>query len=714
MLNRLVGILFVVLISYSSNADADTCSYAFDPELGWLSEVAIASGEAEPISEVPAPVTVITSQMIKDIGARNLKDVLSTYVPGITFVQDHNEVNVAVRGVYSSTQNKILIMLNGHRLNSRSLLQAGLDYSISLDKIECIEVLRAPSPLYGNVALAAVINIITKKGTDMGGIEVSIGLGNHGQRKFSFVHGNEFENGKSDLLLWGTYYQSDGETVGVQEDYPREPTDSHAILDGFDDPPSYDIGINYELGDFTLLATQRYSKYIEPFSAAGPTGESYNYQDYRRIRGIGPGLGSKFSHFGIDYDKAFDNGLNVQLQMYYDENEIQVHAISNPTIKEHIFAGWYERDLGFIAQLSGAYNFGSDKDSTWMIGSQVDTMEVYDSDYILGNRGEWTDFKDKRGKKLLDTGKEKIYSVFTQVKQRISDNWLVNLGMRYDKKERHKKEVNLNEISPRAALIWIPDDEFDVKLSYSRAFVDAPYWYRYNILPSYRGGVDLEPESMESFQFTPTIKWAEGKINSRFNLFYNKFSGFIWRNNRAEGEDIYQNAGELKVLGIENETSYRANTYNIAFNVTYQAADSSEKFPDVLSHEIWNIPNWTANAVFNFNPLELFDAKLDSVSNDLWLNLTARYVGEQLSPIYIVFNKGEDNEREINKPDHEVDDVLLFNTGFRWNNLWNGLFLDGRVYNLLDEKYEQGGTVLHPYPQPGRWWMITVGYQFGL
>jgi outer membrane receptor protein involved in Fe transport len=55
--------------------------------------------------------------------------------------------------------------------------------------------------------------------------------------------------------------------------------------------------------------------------------------------------------------------------------------------------------------------------------------------------------------------------------------------------------------------------------------------------------------------------------------------------------------------------------------------------------------------------------------------------------------------------------VLLFNTGFRWDNLWKGFFLDGRVYNLLDEKYYQGGSVSHPYPQAGRWFMITVGYQ---
>ena len=48
------------------------------------------------------PVTVITDTMIADTGARTLKDLLITFVPGITFSQDHNEVNVAVRGIYAS------------------------------------------------------------------------------------------------------------------------------------------------------------------------------------------------------------------------------------------------------------------------------------------------------------------------------------------------------------------------------------------------------------------------------------------------------------------------------------------------------------------------------------------------------------------------------------------------------------------------------------
>ncbi len=708
MLHKLTPILLIALLSYSTTAIASSCGSVYDDKLGWLQEVEVASGQAEPLREVPAPVTVITSQMIKDIGAKNLKDVLITYVPGITFVQDHNEVNVAGRGVYASSQQKMLFLLNGHRLNSRSYSMANPDYSISLEKIGCIEVLRAPgSSLYGNVALTAVINIITKKGTDLHGTEVSVGMGNDGQRKFSFVHGNEFDQGKSDLLVWGSYYQSDGETVSVpaEEDYSRDPKDSDAIVDGFKDPASYDVGISYEFGDFTLLASQRYSKYVEPFSADGLTGESYNYTDYRKLRGIGPGLGSKFSHFGFDYDKVFKNGLNLQFQAYYDENEIQGNLITNPAQKEHSFIGWYERVLGGIAQLNIPYNFLGT--GTWMVGLQEDRMEVYDSERITGANGEWTDFLDDRENKLLDTGRERISSLFTQFKHNFNNQWIGNFGVRYDKKNRHDEGGNIDDFSPRLALIYIPNDTLDVKISYSRALVDAPYWYRYNDLPSYKGAETLEPEYLDSYQITPTVKLLEGKLTSSFNLFYNKFSHFIWRNNNPEpGDPQYQNAGFLKVWGIEHETSYRGRAYNMAFNFTYQAADGAENYA-VSGDRIHNIPNWTSNLVLNVNPFEFFAFKPESVSRDLWLNLTARYIGEQLSPVDITFPNGT----VFKEPNKEVDDVLLFNTGFRWDKFWNGFFLDGRLYNLFDKQYYQGGSVSHPYPQPGRWWMLTLGYQ---
>lgn len=128
-------------------------------------QVYTASRQFEEIEQVPVPISIITQEMIENSGALSLKELIVQYVPGFSNVQDHNEVNFSNRGVYASSQQKVLIMLNGHRLNSRAYSMANPDFSISLDKIKQIEVLRGPaSSLYGNVALTAVINIVTKSG----------------------------------------------------------------------------------------------------------------------------------------------------------------------------------------------------------------------------------------------------------------------------------------------------------------------------------------------------------------------------------------------------------------------------------------------------------------------------------------------------------------------------------------------------------------------
>jgi outer membrane receptor for ferrienterochelin and colicins len=681
-------IIFIYLIIYYNPSVA--CNASYDNELGWLQEVEVASGYNEPLTEVPVPVTVINSQMITNIGAKTLKDVLITYVPGITFVQDQNEVNIAGRGVYGSSQQKMLILLNGHRLNSRSYSMANPDYSISLEKVKCIEVLRAPgSSLYGNVALSAVINIITKKGSDVNGVQFSAGIGNYGQKKFSFLLGNEFENEHSDLLLWANWYQSDGE----------QDKETSAILDGFKDKGAYDVGMKLKLDNFNFLVTQRYAKYIEPFSGGGITGESYNYNDYSKLAGTGPGLGSKFSHIGIDYNTKLYEDLDFKLQVYYDQNDVNAHLVINPQLQQHLFGGWSERSSGFIAQLNKPYYLYGHK-GTWMVGIQEDRMELYDSQVVTGIDGGWFPTSNQ----LLEAGKENISSVFTQIKHQFSEQLIGNFGIRFDNKQRYKDD-DINAISPRLALIYIPNNNFDIKVSYSKAFVDAPYWYRYNTLPSYRGAQSLQPEYMESYQFTPSLKFADGKVLNRLNLFYNKFTDFIWRkNNAAANEPLYQNAGFLKVWGIENETSYRERAYNIAFNFTYQAAHDAENY-SILGEQISDVPNWAANLVFNINPLELMNFNSDGFSPDLWFNFTARYIGKQISPIDITYPNG----RTITNPHNEVDDVILFNSGFRWQ--WQDMFLDARVYNLLDEDYYQGGSVTHPYPQPGRWFMFTVGYK---
>ncbi len=666
-----------------------------------VTSIVTASKQKESIEEVPVPVTVITEEMIRAIGAKNIKEVLLVYVPGMTDITDHNEINISMHGVYGSSQQKILFMINGHRLNSRAYSEANPDFSISLDKIRQIEVLRGPaSSLYGNVALTSVINIITKSGVKIKGGELKAGIGNYGQRQFSLLFGNNYDQ-QTDFVIWANYYQANGEYrfIPKEKDHSPNPKVGEAILGGFNEKPSYDIGLVFKTKNFSILGDLRYCKPIDPFSSGGMTGEVYDYRAYRTLMGVGPGLGSGSGHLDAKYENTF-KGNDLMINPYFDYNNVFAGLVINPNVVQFGIVSWNEYSFGGVVQNKRTYDLGGLGKGNIIVGMQYDRMKVYDSFFLLGLNGEFTNMADSSEAKVLDPGTETIYSGFIQMKHRFGKKFLINIGARYDNKDRHMGK-NVSNFSPRLSAILIPSTRMDFKLSYAQSFVDAPYWYRYNSLASYKGSENLTPEYLTAIQMTSNFHFFERKLNFEFNLFYNSLKDFIYRDPDATGDDPrYRNAGKLKMTGIETTLRYKHRFYNVYTNFTWMYALEAKDYA-VTDHEIHNIPALSGNLVFNINPIY-------SLFSYSWINITLRYIGKQLSPINTYLN-GND----FINPDYYVDETFLVNAGIQIHNFKN-ISCSVNVNNLLGADYVQGGSVEFPFPMPGRWYMVRLGYRIGM
>lgn len=662
-------------------------------------EVVTASQQKETLSEVPVPVTVITSEMIEHSGSKNLRDLLALFVPNMTSVQDHNEMNIAMRGVYSSSQQKILIMLNGHRLNSRNYSEANPDYSISLDKIKQIEILRGPaSSLYGNVALTAVINIITKSGSDLKGGSAQVMVGNYGQQKISVLYGDSIAP-NHDYMFWANYYKADGEKRNISKanDYSANPKDGYVYLDRINDLPAIDLGFTLRKKGFSMLGAVRNGKYVEPYSAGGVTGEVYDYNLYRKYTGVGPGTQSTSANFDLKYEKALQNNWSYSLNGYLDFNGITNVLITNPNDTAYSAIIRREFSEGFIGQLGKKYTVGN-MNGDILVGLQLDHMNLYDSYQLSGRGGELLTVQDRSYRRLLETGKETIYSAFAQVKHYFTSKLILNAGLRYDNKDRHRG-ANVDNISPRIALIYNANSAFNIKASYSNAFVDAPYWYRYNTLPSYKGSQDLKPEYLSSWQLTPS--WTiNKKVQWSSNLFYNSLTDFIFRDPTATGDaPRYRNAGSLKSWGWENEITYLHQYFKLKAVAGLQYAISAEDY-GITKKYINNVPSVTANVIADFNPVY-------NLTKNVWFNISYRYIGKQHSPIGNIYKNGV----AFSDLNYTVDAVGLWNAGVIWDNI--GRFsVEARVYNLADKHYEQGGSTSFAYQQTGRWFWGGVRYKF--
>ncbi len=657
-------------------------------------KVTVASQEAESLSEAPVITSVISAEEIKRMGARTLNDVLDT-LPGFSHIQDHNELYSAERGIYASSQQKIMVLRDGHRLNSRSYSEANFDYAISLDNVEHIEVMRGPGgSTYGDVALTAVVNIVTKDPKATNATEVKLGVGNYLQKKAAVVSAYDLKDLGS-FLLSGTIYQNEGQ-MSNSADWPdmRRPNDAGgSVLYGFR-RPAYDLYLKYDWNDLGVKASRRYAQYIEPRTGGGVSGIIYDLDKYALTEGETPGLSSLFEHYELSYAPTWA-GYEWTTRVYYDGFKVNVNiAVNNGPLTQSMVQ-WAEWVGGARSQVAKNYElFGT---GTALVGVQVETMEVYSSIFASGVNPNLA----TPGNPALSTGKEWTYSGFAQLKHKFLENVILNLGTRYDYKKRREDPAgvitidDVSQVSPRAALMYALNEEFDFRLSYGHCFVDAPYWYRYNNLAGYTGAKTLKPETMNSYQFTVEEKLWEQYLTHQINFFYNDFSNVVYR----DAAMIYSNAGTVKSNGIEYEIAYKQPNLSTRLNYTFQ------QFTEVSGlasrwGQMENVPEHMGNLMVDYAPLCCLME--EPWAKALWLNVGLRYVGKQFARW----------DKKAADPRDTVDSVVLCNAGITAGELLPGLSIGVHAYNLLNQTWFQGGSVEYPYLQPGRWFMGEVSYTF--
>jgi iron complex outermembrane receptor protein len=660
-------------------------------------KVTTASRSSESLDDTPVAVTVITSNMIERSGAMNIQQLLTRYVPGFTRVEDQNELNIAVRGVYTSSQQKILFLLNGHRLNSHSYSMASPDLSISLDKISQIEILRGPaSAVYGNVALTAVVNIILKQGEDSIGSSTRVVFGDFGQRILSHTYGTSTES--SDTFYWLNHASVDGESkkMTAQESYAVNPeVRSSAVLGGQTDKSSYDMGIHHQVGDWKFLFNARRNHYIEPFSGAGISGEPYNYNEYELNDGYGPGFGYESQHFALEKTLQLSDDWEHDVEVAINHFRIVTSVIIDPSSGAFTGVAWEDASASIMNTFSGPF-LGGDI----LFGFQYDLSKVYNDELKIGGSGVFNNTLDT----LMPSDSESIFSIFAQQKRYYGDHWLSNIGMRYDFKNRAVTS-NIHAFSPRLALIY-QQDFYSVKMSVAQSFVDSTYWNRFSTLPSFRGAGDLEPERLTSYQVSPVLLLTEIDSEYRVTLFYNIADDFIRRDLSATvSEPNFSNAGELKSWGIEQEWIWKKQEWEIRANTSYQKVHSYENYA-VDNGDISNVPSFSANIITNYR-----------FSKEWNVNLTLQYIGEQYSPIDIksndvaVVDPFPSSGVPYSDPSYQVDAATLIHMQLSYLAT-SDIKVDLQVDNLFNEEHEQGGTTLHPYPQTGRWTRLSVSYHW--
>ena len=714
---------------------------------GLTAKITTASSHAESLAEVPVPTTLITEDMIRNCGGQNLQEVLAAYVPGMNIVDCNDDINIALRGIYSNGQEKILIMLNGHRMNSYCTNIASPDFSVSLEKIKQIEVLRGPaSSLYGGVALTGVVNLITKQGADVDGVKIKASLGNYGQMRGDIIFGKRYFD--LDLLIWGSIYKNSGEKKNVTEERMEEdifdmPLD-HFTIGRIGNKPSHDIGIQMKWKDLQFLYDARFSQVIAPFTMS-TLAKTYDFDRYKTLNGFSPSFATESHHVDLSYGRQLDK-LYLKGSIAYDNSDLTHYQVLNDysfaelggllgldeNDPNNIFAnpGLFRyingQEQNYTIQLKGDYSYinTTHHKGNLSFGTEFSHFQLEDVRYALGYNFNMIAPENPM---IPESGKghENSYNAFLQLKHQWR-SFIFNAGLRYDHKKR-ADDRTLDEFSPRVALILM-QPKWNIKFSYSKSFVDAPYLYRKTneLLPlltkaqSLNDFAVLYPEFVNSFQLTfAGYEWAKG-FNFEINGFYNKAKDLIMTH-------IIQhlNESENKTAGIELMTSYRRPKITIDFNLTWTKTIKSNLVTMSIDDNN-NTPAITSNATLSWKVVPklklfsniLFESKMTSYN----INIVQMIRFQQLLDIYYtLLEQNLENDANAWLPYlQEAQDGFILQNDMKARAIVNvgaeyqlgKMTLGLNVRNLFNTKYDRSGMNTKLIPQKGRWFMFEVAYKF--
>ncbi len=705
---------------------------------GMTATVTTASNLEESLAEVPVPTTLITEEMIHDSGARNLLEVLTTFVPGMNVIDCNADANIVMRNIYSYAQDKILIMLNGHRLNSYYTNEAAPNFSISLEKIRQIEVLRGPaSSVYGDVALTAVVNIITKQGADVNGIDIKAAAGNYGQLRGDVVVGKRYYD--LDILAWASAYGNKGEKREVNELHWGHNLEGNlfkeATIGWTGEHPSYDIGAQLKLNGWHLLYNWRFSQTVAPYTL-GAAGDTYDHGRYRTFNGMSPSYATGQHHAELGYSHQA-GPIHLSYAATFDQSDVtRYHVVTEAPDTELASSFQYDyengdyespglfkyvngkdENYGLQAKASYSYQLPGEHKGSLTVGTEFQHFHLKGMRYQVGYNYEYevAEMYEYRERLL---GRQNSANASVQLKHQWR-SLILNAGLRYDHKHRYD-DTSVNELSPRVSLILIRP-KWNMKINYSKSFVDIPFsTLAEDEVSDLEDSYDnlLRPERLYSWQLSfGATNWLEG-LYFEVNAFYNKSDDLLAMTDSYYTNDRVNHAG-----GAELMASYLRGRFKADFNLTWMVGSeeqdmffANEKTIPTNSFIMSNvILAWQATSHLRLHTHLRFEDRQYTYYFEPDSYLVAGHLFQVADQVateeeYYYYNDLAMEISENSYVQKEIPARAIVNLGaeYRIGPVTLGL----NVRNLFDRHYSYGGMNTPPIPQQGRWWTVSAACQF--
>lgn len=557
---------------------------------------------ATPDIETPQSVSIITREQFEEQGAISVRQAVS-YTPGVYSNQigaSNRFDYIVLRGFSDGSLDNVY--LDGLKMmgdtNSHSSLVVDPWF------LENIEVVRGPaSVLYGRSSPGGIVALTSRKPSFDPGGEIKLFTGNNNQRGAAFdVTGALDDNDRVAARLSGMTRYADSQFDTLKEQ-------RYAIM------PS----LTWRITDQTRLDLMAYLH-------RDPEGGSHSGLPYEGtvVPHYGKKIANTFFEGEDDYDKydrrenmvgynfehLFDNGWSVRQKLRYLHTKVELNQVYaagwlNETELNRGYSGSDEKmnAITLDNQLDGSVD-------TWAVNHRLligidyqdrsnDTTGYYGAfpaieafNPVYGAKPDYITMYSREKHKLRQTG----YYLQDQMSW---ERWRLTLGGRYDqvsvsnidKLNQTRSDLDKNNFSTRAALLYLFDNGFAPYISYSTAFTPTSF--------ADENGNVLDP--MKGKQWEAGLKYEPEGMNSQF-------SASVFRINQTniatkeEPTDPYRSIGEIESKGVELEAiSQLTDSFRLQAAYTYTDIRYKKSSPEEQGKRAVYAPRNQASAWLSYD-----------------------------------------------------------------------------------------------------------------
>ncbi|MBN2693236.1 TonB-dependent receptor [bacterium] len=699
--------------------------------------ITTASKILQKASDAPATVYVITEDMIKKRGYTNLEDVLDD-IPGVEIQKKSTaeyENYITVRGI--SGNDKLVILMDGFKISPTDNTPMTVGTNYPLIAVKQVEVILGPaSALYGPDAVNGIVNIITKTGKDINGLEITSSYGNATTTLNEFAGG--FEADGISFMTTGHFYHSD------EPFYPSIYKDEYEWYN-----TKYKTDGKVLISPFVQI--ERGVDEIEPYGTPTDSFSIHSKLNYKDVEfgyfisreSHSTSLGGKpeFNIYAEDaiykttvqtfYGKHHLTSTNEKFQLttslWYGSYEIHPDTQFNNQFTGFLKAYKYGlgRTIKFEEQLTLTFSpkyilvagFSFDKNNS--LPESSDLPRKYDTNKSADEQKieyPGTNMKDYQGNDL--TIYEDFYYLeynniggYLQFQALPTESFQLTLGARGDYNTRYGSSFN-----PRAGIVLTPSNFMKMKLLYGQAFLAPSPFYSYqhygafvprmnnngtpdNSEDDYVEGLmgyfwrvinpNLKPEKLSSLEGSIILN-PTNNLTITLNGYFQKLDDLITSQTDFAGDNIDDWHTDFKNIPVQTYATRinRGTTESWGGSIRF---DLFFKFSSIFSLMPYITYSYSDGELdgylIPYNARHTIKGGIDGTVQKLYFSTRFIYRGRSYhKQVYEVAKAKRDDFGKSELDQYSSDPYFILNLDLRYDLIY-GFSLFANISNLLNTKH---------------------------